>query len=130
MSNTKALLAAIFGCVLLVGCAAKGIDYNAASSSLQIGMSKEQVKGQLGAPRRTDVNADRERWIYWSPAVYGFTPIDNEALASDRLVVTFKEGAVTQWGNQTMQADAMEMSSKIMERAYSQPHKIEIQQVN
>ena len=116
--------------ILLSGCAAKGIDYNAASSSLEIGMSKEQVKSHLGPPRRTDVNAERERWIYWNPTVYGFTPIDNEALAGDRLVVTFKQGAVDQWGNQTMQADAMEMSSKIMESVYSQPQKIQIQHTN
>ena len=126
----KIALSGLIAGFLLTGCAAKGIDYNAASSSLQIGMNKEQVKSHLGSPRRTDVNAERERWVYWSSTVYGFTPIDNEALASDRLVVTFKDGFVSQWGNQTMQADAMEMSSKIMEGVYSQPHKVEIQHIN
>jgi outer membrane protein assembly factor BamE (lipoprotein component of BamABCDE complex) len=130
MKIGKTLLAVVLGGVLLTGCAGQGIDYNAASSSLQIGMSKEQVRHQLGSPRRTDVNAERERWIYWSPAVYGFTPVDSEVLAADRLVVTFREGGVTQWGNQTMQADALEMSSKIMSGVYSQQNQAQTRVAN
>ncbi|ASR91438.1 hypothetical protein AFA_08585 [Alcaligenes faecalis] len=71
----------------------------------------------MGEPRRTDVNEDRERWIFWNPAIIGFTPIDNETLAQDRLVVTFVEGKVTRWGNQTYIDDAAEISRKTMENS-------------
>ncbi|GAA3721273.1 hypothetical protein GCM10022421_32330 [Oceanisphaera sediminis] len=106
---------------LLAGCAGNQINYNQASSYLELGMKKQQVRQAIGDPRRTDVNQDRERWVYWNPVMIGFVRMDNEVMASDRLVVTFKDNVVTQWGNQTFQADAMEMNSKIMEGVYSQP---------
>ncbi|MCZ7839712.1 outer membrane protein assembly factor BamE [Leclercia adecarboxylata] len=98
--------------VTLSGCANK-IDYNRASLNLAIGMSKTEVQSLMGAPRRTDVNTDRERWIYWNPVMVGFTPIDNEQLAQDRLVVTFVENKVTKWGKQTIADDMSENTQKI-----------------
>ncbi|WP_154899363.1 outer membrane protein assembly factor BamE domain-containing protein [Serratia ficaria] len=97
--------------LMLSGCANK-IDYNKSSLSLSLGMSKSQVQGVMGSPRRTDVNVDRERWIYWNPVMVGFTPIDNEQLSQDRLVVTFTNGKVTKWGKQTLSDDIMESSQK------------------
>lgn len=41
--------------------------------------------------------------------------MDNESLATDRLVVTFENGKVTRWGQQTFTDDAMEMSQKNMQ---------------
>lgn len=78
-------------------------------------MSKSDVQAIMGVPRRTDVNEDRERWIFWNPVMVGFTPMDNESLAQDRLVVTFKEGKVARWGNQTLAEDITEASQKSME---------------
>ena len=115
---------------LLAGCAGNQINYNQASSYLELGMSKQQVRQAIGDPRRTDVNQDRERWVYWNPVMVGFVRMDNEVMASDRLVVTFKDEVVTQWGNQTFQADAMEMNAKMMEGAYSQPHRVEVKHTN
>ncbi|MCT7656137.1 hypothetical protein MBH78_18950 [Oceanimonas sp. NS1] len=44
---------------LLAGCAGNKINYNQASSYLELGMSKQQVRLALGDPRRTDVNPGR-----------------------------------------------------------------------
>lgn len=102
-----ALLAAFF----LTGCANR-IDYNKQSINLSLGMDKQSVSNIMGPPRRTDVNEERERWIYWNPVMVGFTAVDNEQLAGDRLVVTFKNGKVSKWGKQTLTDDMMEASQK------------------
>lgn len=111
----------------LSGCANK-IDYNRASLNLAIGMSKSDVQGVMGAPRRTDVNTDRERWIYWNPVMVGFTPIDNEQLAQDRLVVTFVDNKVTKWGKQTIADDITENTQKMYQQARENPQKVIIKQ--
>ncbi len=108
-------MAALFLVMLIAGCAPNRVDYNKQSINLALGMSKPQVSQIMGMPKRTDVNAERERWIYWNPVLVGFTPIDNEQLANDRLVVTFVDGKVTRWGQQTIVDDAMEMSQKTTE---------------
>lgn len=109
------LFASLF---LLSGCAGNRIDYNKQSINLSLGMNKAGVQSVLGSPRRTDVSQDRERWIYWSPSVIGLTPVDNEQLAQDRLVVTFESGKVTRWGNQTFADDIMDASQKTIESSY------------
>lgn len=103
---------------LLAGCVNK-IDYNKQSLNLSLGMDKQQVTSIMGTPRRTDVNQERERWIYWNPVMVGLTPIDNEQLASDRLVITFVSGKVTKWGQQTLTDDMMEMSQKNIQSTIS-----------
>ncbi len=113
--------------VTLSGCANK-IDYNRASLNLAIGMSKTEVQGVMGTPRRTDVNTERERWIYWNPVMVGFTPIDNEQLAQDRLVVTFVENKVTKWGKQTIADDISENTQKMYQQARENPQKTIIRQ--
>ncbi|MFP1783144.1 outer membrane protein assembly factor BamE domain-containing protein [Lonsdalea quercina] len=87
-------------------------DYNQKSMLLSLGMTKNDVMQVMGAPRRTDVNESRERWIYWNKVVYGFSVVDNEQIASNRLVVTFVGGKVSKWGQQTMTDDIMESSQK------------------
>lgn len=93
-------------------CAPKHVDYNQKSMLLSLDMGKNDVMQVLGSPRRTDVNKERERWIYWNPVLVGLTVLDNEQLANDRLVVTFESGRVTRWGQQSFVDDAMEMSQK------------------
>lgn len=114
----RIILLICFSIMLLTGCANR-IDYNKQSLSLALGMDKQQVISVMGNPRRTDVNTDRERWIYWNPVMVGFTPVDNEQLASDRLVVTFVNGKVTKWGRQTLTDDIMEMSQKNIQSTVS-----------
>ncbi|WP_313240358.1 outer membrane protein assembly factor BamE domain-containing protein [Stutzerimonas kunmingensis] len=104
--------------VVIAGCANNRIDYNRQSMSLSLGMSKADVQAVMGLPRRTDVNEERERWIYWNPVMMGFTPVDNEQLAQDRLVVTFEDGKVARWGNQTLTDDMLEASQKSIESSY------------
>lgn len=109
--------------LMLSGCANR-IDYNQKSLDLSLGMSKQSVQTVMGQPRRTDVNQDRERWIYWNPVMVGFTPVDNEQLAQDRLVVTFVNGKVTKWGKQTLSDDIMDNTQKIYQqgvKAYTPP---------
>jgi outer membrane protein assembly factor BamE (lipoprotein component of BamABCDE complex) len=111
----KKLFFVLVSLFMLSGCANR-IDYNQKSLSLSLGMSKQEVQSVMGQPRRTDVNQDRERWIYWNPVMVGFTPVDNEQLAQDRLVVTFVGGKVTKWGKQTLSDDIMENTQKIYQQ--------------
>ncbi|MBK0032752.1 outer membrane protein assembly factor BamE [Erwinia sp. S43] len=122
----KKLIGIILGCILLVGCANK-IDYNQKSMSLALGMSKPQVSSILGQPRRTDVNEERERWIYWNPVMVGFTPVDNEQLAGDRLVVTFVDGKVSRWGQQTLADDMMENTQKLYKQGLDNARQVQAQ---
>lgn len=98
------------------------VDYNQKSMLLSLGMSKNDVMQIMGSPRRTDVNQERERWIYWNKSLYGYTIIDNEQLANDRLVITFVNGKVTKWGQQTMADDILESSQKTAQ-AYAEAFK-------
>ena len=100
---------------MLVGCTPKVndfVDYNQKSMLLSLGMDKPSVMQTLGTPRRTDVNSERERWIYWNKAIYGYSIVDNENLATDRLVITFVNGKVTKWGQQTLSDDILESTQK------------------
>lgn len=65
-----------------------------------------------GVTTQDGCEPERERWIYWNKALYGYTIIDNEQLANDRLVITFVNGKVTKWGQQTLTDDIMESSQK------------------
>lgn len=113
----KIILALFLGAssIAITACAPSElkIDYNQKSMLLSLGMTKNDVMQIMGAPRRTDVNAERERWIYWNKTRYAYTIVDNEQLANDRLVVTFVNGKVTKWGQQTLTDDLMESSQKL-----------------
>ena len=60
--------------------------------------------------------------VDWNKALYGYTIIDNEQLANDRLVITFVNGKVTKWGQQTLTDDIMESSQKSAQ-AYAEAFK-------
>lgn len=112
----KLLIAGLIGLSVLAvtACAPKvdTVDYNQRSLQLSLGMSKANVLEIMGEPRRTDVNQERERWIYWNKVLYGYTVVDNEQLATDRLTVTFVKGKVAKWGQQTMTDDLVESTQK------------------
>lgn len=114
--NVKRFVTAglIAASLLMSACAPKiqNTDYNQRSMLLSLGMGKNDVMQIMGTPRRTDVNAERERWIYWNKALYGYTVVDNEQLATDRLTVTFVNGKVTKWGQQTLTDDMVEATQK------------------
>ena len=105
----------LLGVLMLAGCAPKVndfVDYNQKSMLLSLGMDKSSVMQTVGAPRRTDVNSERERWIYWNKSIYGYSIVDNENLATDRLVITLVNGKVTKWGRQTLSDDILESTQK------------------
>lgn len=114
MLNRLGLLFSVVVLGLLVGCANQ-TNYGEASLNLQLGMTKGEVLDYLGKPKRTDVNESRERWFYWNPEMIGFTPVDNEMLASDKLIVTFEDGVVTDWGNNAMMKDAIDAQQQVIE---------------
>tara|TARA_B100000700_G_scaffold331006_1_gene460719 strand:- start:3097 stop:3474 length:378 start_codon:yes stop_codon:yes gene_type:complete len=108
--------------LFLAGCA-NTIDYGKSSLSLELGMAKSDVLELLGKPKRTDVNENRERWFYWNKEVIGFTTLDNEMLASDKLVVTFKNGQVVDWGKNSFMKDAVDAQQRMMENYMPPPNK-------
>ncbi|MDA5495391.1 cell envelope protein SmpA [Yersinia intermedia] len=112
-----AIIGLVAGSLALSACApsVKPVDYSQRSMLLSLGMGKGDVMQIMGAPRRTDVNPDRERWIYWNKVFYGYTLVDNEQLATDRLTVTFMDGKVAKWGQQTMTDDMLESTQKVMQ---------------
>ena len=117
----------IFASMFIISaCAPKiqTVDYNQRSMLLSLGMSKNDVMQIVGTPRRTDVNQDRERWIYWNKAIYGYTVIDNENVATDRLVITFIGGKVTKWGQQSLADDIVENTQKIYQQAREKPQTV------
>lgn len=112
---------AVTGCVTQT-------DYNQKSMVLAIGMDKGTVIQILGTPRRTDVNPERERWIYWNKSLLGLTVIDSEQLAQDRLVVTFVNGKLEKWGQQTITDDIVDSTAKsaaAYSAAFSKPSQVE-----
>ncbi|MDX6915638.1 outer membrane protein assembly factor BamE [Pectobacterium carotovorum] len=125
----KKLLSAVLivvSMLIITACAptVQTVDYNQKSMLLSLGMSKNDVMQILGTPRRTDVNQERERWIYWNKSRYGYTIIDNENVATDRLVVTFIGGKVTKWGQQTLADDITENTQKIYQQVRENPQTV------
>ncbi|EJE4150240.1 outer membrane protein assembly factor BamE [Vibrio metschnikovii] len=115
----------VFICSLMfLGCAQK-INYGQSSLNLELGMTKQEVVGVLGTPRRTDVNDERERWYYWNPTQMGLASVDNEMLSSDKISVTFKDGKLTKWGSQNYMDDVMESQQKLLESTMNKPIKVE-----
>lgn len=115
MSKIIALALMVFW---LAGCApsVQMVDFHQKALSLSLGMNKSDVTHILGAPKRTEVIEESERWIYWNKVRSGNTYIDNEQLATDRLTVTFINGAVSDWGQDILSDDNQD-SSNIMIQA-------------
>lgn len=107
------LLVGIF--ILVSGCASS-TNYGKKSLLLDLGMSKAAVVSILGEPKRTDVNSEREKWVYWNPQIYGFTPVDSEILSEDKLILTFVDGNLSKWGRGADLGDIVE-SSHDMQKA-------------
>lgn len=114
----KRIIISLLSLFLIAGCATNRVDYNKSSLQLGIGMTKPEVLSIMGEPRRSDVTEDRERWIYWNKVMMGYLLMDNESLAQDRLVVTFRDGKVSRWGNQTLTDDIMEASQKTIDASH------------
>lgn len=70
---------------------------------LTMGMDKGQVVAVMGTPRKASAkmmdDGLSERYFWWSPTLIGFTYVDNEMLAQDRVFVRFINGKVVEWGD-------------------------------
>lgn len=66
-------------------------------------MNKNEVIAVLGAPKKTSMRKSGdvviEELSYWSKTMVGFTPMDNEALAQDRVTIVLEDGVVTEYGD-------------------------------
>lgn len=97
----------------LTGCATQA-SYTSKAMALNMDMSKEQVVGLMGPPRNSSARKTPdgmvERYSWWSPKLIGFTPIDSEMVASDRVFVRFLNGKVVEWGDKYDFSETMEKS--------------------
>jgi len=99
-----ALVLAVAG-VMAGGCRV-GPSLGQKSTLLELGMSREQVREILGAPKTTSVRAvgedPVEYWIYWRNQGLLAASMDSPYFArgSDRLQVAFRDGHLASWGDQ------------------------------
>jgi hypothetical protein len=108
----KKLVTFLLGTFVVFGCAT--VDYTSRAMGLRMDMTKEQVVGLMGPPKRVSArkasNGLVESYSWWSPKMYGFTPVDNEYLATDRMFVRFLDGKVVEWGDKLDFSEAIEKS--------------------
>lgn len=97
----------------LAGCATTE-NYTSKAMKVSMDMTKEEVIAFMGVPKRVSARKSNdglvERFSWWSPKIIGFTPIDNEMLAADRVFVRFLNGKVVEWGDKYDFSESMEKS--------------------
>ena len=102
----------MFVLLLLSGCAT--VNYTSKAMGVTMDMTKEQVVALMGPPKRVSARKSNddliERFSWWSPKVIGFTPIDNEMIATDRVFVRFVNGKVVEWGDKYDFSESIEKS--------------------
>jgi len=119
--------------VLFVGCSTP-IPYNQRAMSISMDMPKSQVVSLMGNPKRVSArkkdNDLIERYSWWSPVVIGFTVIDNEIIAKDRVFVLFKNEQVIEWGDKYDMSDSMdkvtETQKAIMSEVLNRSLKVDV----
>lgn len=106
----------VFVLLSLFGCATT-IDYTSKAMNVSMDMTKEQVLSLMGPPKRVSARKSNdgliERFSWWSPKVIGFTPIDNEIIATDRVFVRFLNGKVMEWGDKYDFSESIEKSQEV-----------------
>lgn len=109
------ILALLVSAVITTGCATT--PYTTKSMSVGMGMTKSEVVSVMGPPKRASARKTPEglveRLSWWSPVLIGFTPIDNEMMASDRVFVGFLNGKVVEWGDKYDPSDTMEKTREM-----------------
>lgn len=99
MKKVLTVLALLF----LSACASTSINYAQEASKINLGMSKSDVLAILGTPKKTSMrkvgDVVVEEMSYWSKTIVGFSTLDNEALAQDRVTVVLEDGVVTEYGD-------------------------------
>ena len=120
--------------LFFVGCATTKINFGIQSTLLEIGMSKDEVKGILGSPKTTSVRSTQdgivEKWSYWNKTMVGYVVFDdpNMAGSGNRLTVTFNNGVVQSWGDQLDYSNMLEQNAQIMQDAMKNIPPIEVKQ--
>ena len=100
--------------ILLILCGCATVDYTTKAMDVSMGMTKEEVLTLMGKPKRVSARKNNEdlieRFSWWSPKLIGFTPIDNEIIATDRVFVRFVNGKVVEWGDRYDFSESMDKS--------------------
>jgi hypothetical protein len=108
-------LTLVFALLFLAGCTTTQ-NYTSKAMTVSMDMTKEQVIALMGVPKRVSARKINdglvERLSWWSPKIIGFTPIDNEMLATDRVFVRFLNGKVVEWGDKYDFSESMEKSQE------------------
>ena len=113
----------------LTACASTSINYAQEASKINLGMNKADILAILGAPKKTSMRKSGdvivEQLSYWSKTVVGFTTLDNEALATDRVTVILEDGKVIEYGdflsNMDRYMDKSMENTKEMMKTLNQP---------
>jgi hypothetical protein len=108
-------LALVFALLLVCGCAT--VNYTSKAMGVTMNMTKDQVLTLMGPPKRVSARKSNddliERFSWWSPKLIGFTPIDNETIATDRVFVRFVNGKVVEWGDTYDFSESIEKSREV-----------------
>ncbi|MBD5805102.1 hypothetical protein AZOA_45490 [Azoarcus sp. Aa7] len=108
-------IAFVLSAAVMAGCATT--PYTTKSMGVGMGMTKAEVVSVMGPPKRASARKTPdglvERLSWWSPVLIGFTPIDNEMMASDRVFVGFLNGKVVEWGDKYDPSDTMEKTREM-----------------
>jgi hypothetical protein len=109
------ILALVF--VLLLACGCATVNYTSKAMGVTMNMTKNQVLTLMGPPKRVSARKNNddliERFSWWSPKLIGFTPIDNETIATDRVFVRFVNGKVVEWGDTYDFSESIEKSREV-----------------
>ncbi|OIO35612.1 MAG: hypothetical protein AUJ74_05160 [Candidatus Omnitrophica bacterium CG1_02_44_16] len=104
------------------------------STMLKVGMSKQEVKNILGAPKTTSVqkldDGIQEKWAYWTKKMIGYVVFDdpNMAGSGNRLTVTFKNDVVQSWGDQLDYSDMIDKSTQNMREVMKNMPPVKVEQ--
>jgi hypothetical protein len=109
------ILALVFVLLLVCGCAT--VNYTSKAMGVTMNMTKDQVLTLMGPPKRVSARKNNdyliERFSWWSPKLIGFTPIDNETIATDRVFVRFVNGKAVEWGDTYDFSESIEKSREV-----------------
>lgn len=116
----KKLIVIGFVAIIICGCAT--VNYTNKAMGLNMDMTKEQVLSLMGPAKRVSARKSNEglveRYSWWSPKFIGFTPIDNEMIATDRVFVRFVNGRVVEWGDTYDFSENLEKSREMQSEVF------------
>lgn len=124
----------LFAVAIFVGGCATVPSLGEKSTSLKVGMSKDEVTNILGAPKTTSVqkldDGVQEKWIYWKKSMIGYVVVDDPYMAgsSNRLTVTFKNDVLQSWGDQLDYSNMIEQNTRNMKEVMKNMPPVKVEQ--